>query len=601
MWGNILKYSWAFLAIFGCAAVIAHPARTLAQALPVPNGQQPIPPPERDLFPDSGLDEPFIPEVQEEQPLPPPEELLGPEGTSTPSEPDPSGSVITGTVPIAKCEVLGSTVFDEKDFFPITERCLGKELSFSDLLDIRSEITKFYVDAGYQTSGAYIPPQVLEDGIVKIQVIEGKIEEIRITGNKRLKDFYIRQRINSKTANRPLNINELLEALQLLQLDPLLETINAELLAGTRPGTSLLDIKITEGRSNHLTINLNNGRSPTVGSFEREIQYREDNLFGIGDGAFVSFSNTAGSNQIAVGYDVPVNGKNGRISANFSQAWSEVVDPSIENEAVQFAGNSRNLSLNFRQPVIRKPNQEFALGIGVARRESETIIRTIFNCNQVIDPNDLILDRPEKCLLQPTKVTELLVTQDWLQRWRSSVLALRSEFGIGLDVDTQESNSDEIDSQFLSWRGQGQWVKRLGRDSLFLSRANLQISNGSLVSIEKFGLGGLDSVRGYEQDLELVDSGIFVSAEARLPIFRGFDSGVLQVVPFIDSGHGWSFRQDETTSSTLAALGVGLRWEWSDRLSAQFNWGMPLLSVENQQDSGIDSSQFFFSITGSPF
>jgi hemolysin activation/secretion protein len=561
----------------------------------------PPPPRGRDLSPSNRPFESPLPDSIREDPLPPPAELLPPSEET--EDPTPN-SVITGKVPIQECVVVGSTVFKAEDFLPITQRCQGQSLRFTDLLDIRSEITKLYVEKGYQTSGAYIPPQVLEDGVVTIQVIEGKIEDIRITGNKRLKPFYIRRQIESKIGrDRPLNINELLEALQLLQLDPLLDTINAELLAGTRPGTSLLDIQISEAPSKHLDINLNNGRSKTIGSFERELQFREDNLIGFGDGAFISFANTAGSNQIGIGYDVPLNGKNGRISANFSQVWSQVVDPSIENESVQFAGNSRNLSLNFRQPIIRKPNKEFALGIGLARRESETIIKLNVDCSTNVDipPEDIILERPERCLIQPTKVTELLLTQDWLQRWRSSVLALRSEFGIGLNVITQESNQESVSSNFLSWRGQGQWVKRLGRDSLFLSRANLQLSNGALVSLEKFGLGGLNSVRGYQQDLELVDSGVFVSTEVRLPIFRGFDSGVLQVVPFVDAGHGWNFSDETTTSSTLAALGVGLRWEWSDRISAQFNWGVPLLSVEDQQGSGIESSQFFFSITGSPF
>lgn len=573
----------------------------LSSLVATSSNAQSIPPPRENDF--SPSNQPFnvpLPDATLES-LPPPSELLTPGNEVT--EPSPN-SVITGQVAIKDCVVVGSTIFDASDFKAITQRCAGQSLSFSELLEIRSAITKFYVDAGYQTSGAYIPPQVLDDGIVKIQVIEGKLEEIRITGQKRLKPFYIRQRIQSKIGrDRPLNINQLLEALQLLQLDPLLDTINAELLAGTRPGTSLLDIKISEARSKHLDINLNNGRSKTIGSFERELQFREDNLIGFGDGAFISYANTAGSHQIAIGYDVPVNGKNGRISANFSQVWSEVVDPSIESEAVQFAGKSRNLSLNFRQPIIRKPNQEFALGIGLARRESETIIKLNVDCRTNVDiaPEDIILESPQTCLIQPTKVTELLLTQDWLQRWRSSVLALRSEFGIGLDVVTQESNQENVSSQFFSWRGQGQWVKRLGRDRLFLSRANVQVSDGALVSLEKFGLGGLNSVRGYEQDLELVDSGVFVSAEARLPIFRGFDSGVLQVVPFIDAGHGWNFRPETVDSSTMAALGLGLRWEWSDRIAAQFNWGVPLLAIEGQQDSGIDSSQFFFSITGSPF
>ena len=63
--------------------MIAHPVRTLAQGAPQ---RIPPPPPERDLFPDSGIDEPFVPDVQEEKPLPPPEELLGPDFDSSDSE-----------------------------------------------------------------------------------------------------------------------------------------------------------------------------------------------------------------------------------------------------------------------------------------------------------------------------------------------------------------------------------------------------------------------------------------------------------------------------------------------------------------------------------
>ncbi|MEM9137380.1 MAG: ShlB/FhaC/HecB family hemolysin secretion/activation protein [Cyanobacteria bacterium P01_F01_bin.42] len=567
----------------------------LYPSVPLKAQEFPSPPPNRNLLPPPSA----LPETRPDNSLPPPDQLLPPIEEDTRP---PQGLIIEGKVPLKQCIVVGSSVFEQSDFEQITQRCAGQSLSFTELLEIRSAITDLYVDAGYQTSGAYIPPQIVEDGVVKIQVLEGRLEKIQITGNRRLKSFYIRQRIRAKLGNRPLNTNRLLEALQLLQLNVLVDTISAELLTGTRPGTSLLNLEIAEAQSRRVDINLNNGRSPTVGSFERKIQFSEDNLLGFGDGVFISVANTTGSNQIQVGYDAPVNGKDGRISASFSQTWSEVVDSTIETDAVQFAGNSRSIDLGFRQPLIRRPNQEFALGIGVARRESETIIRTAIDCDFfAVNAADIVLDRPERCLIQPTKVTELLISQDWLQRWRSSVLALRSEFVLGVDVVTQASAQDDIASQFLSWRGQGQWIKRLGRDSLFLSRVNAQISDGALVSIEQFGLGGLNSVRGYRQDLELVDSGVFVSAETRVPIFRGFGSGILQVVPFVDAGHGWSFRPDTIESTTMAALGLGLRWEWSDRISAQFNWGVPLLPVAGLQDSGIESSQFFFSISGQPF
>jgi len=62
-------------------------------------------------------------------------------------------------------------------------------------LQVKDAITKFYTDKGYTTTGALIPPQTLEAGVIKIQVIEGSLQEIKIVGNRRLHSRYIRDRI----------------------------------------------------------------------------------------------------------------------------------------------------------------------------------------------------------------------------------------------------------------------------------------------------------------------------------------------------------------------------------------------------------------------
>jgi hemolysin activation/secretion protein len=50
-------------------------------------------------------------------------------------------------------------------------------------------------------------------------------------------------------AEKLLNQKRLLEALQLLQLNPLSANISAELAAGTRPQTSVLEIQVSEAKT----------------------------------------------------------------------------------------------------------------------------------------------------------------------------------------------------------------------------------------------------------------------------------------------------------------------------------------------------------------
>ena len=159
--------------------------------------------------------------------------------------------------------VVGSTVFEADTFDALLEDLTGEEIRFSQLLEARTRITDLYIEEKYITSGAFLPPQTIEDGIVEIQVIEGSLEDILITGTDRLRPYYIRSRIE-RASDAPLNVDDLLEALQLLQLDPLIDTLSAELSAGLRPGSNLLEVAIVEADSFTPSLRFDNGRSPTV-------------------------------------------------------------------------------------------------------------------------------------------------------------------------------------------------------------------------------------------------------------------------------------------------------------------------------------------------
>ncbi|MGH2413882.1 MAG: ShlB/FhaC/HecB family hemolysin secretion/activation protein, partial [Microcystaceae cyanobacterium] len=187
------------------------------------------------------------------------------------------------------------------------------------------------------------------------------------------------------------------------------------------------------------------------------------------------------------------------------------------------------------------------------------------------------------------------------------IFAIRSEFSFGLDAfgatfNQQIPGIEEIpDSRFFAWRGQGQYVRLLAQDTLFVVRTNFQLTDRPLVPIEQFAIGGLGSVLGYRQDLLLTDSGFFASAEVRLPILQIPEwQEVLQIIPFVNYGVGWNINSANPDPNNLASVGLGLLWRQGNNFSARLDWGIPLVDVESRdrtwQENGI-----YFTIQYTPF
>lgn len=230
----------------------------VVNTLQLPSGSSPssqeLPPPQ-DVQPSLPAPLPApIPPI----PLPPPKDLLKPPSQAPTLQPLPGK--VPETLTVNRFEVFGSTVFSPKELVKVLAPFTQKQITFTQLFQARSAITQLYIDNGYITSGAYIPPQRLQGGVVRTQVVEGRLEDINITGTRRLSPNYIRSRIAVNTL-QPLNQEQLLEALQLLQLNPLIENLSAELSAGSRLGASVLDIQVTEAKSDSIQVVLDNGRS----------------------------------------------------------------------------------------------------------------------------------------------------------------------------------------------------------------------------------------------------------------------------------------------------------------------------------------------------
>jgi len=514
--------------------------------------------------------------------LPAPEDLLPVPAPATPVE--PSGE-IPAQVFLRQINVVGSTVFSAAELSEVTQPYVNRQISFAELLQVRSAITQLYVSHGYITSGAFVPPQTIENGEVTIQVLEGSLESINIMGTRRLNPSYLRSRLALVTKT-PLNQTSLLKGLQLLQLDPLIQTLSADLQSGTRPGSSVLQVTVKEADSFNVELGLNNGRSPSVGSFRQQIQVEQANLTGLGDDLSVEYLHTEGSNEVNGSYELPLNPQNGRLRLALGRSNSRVIQPPFDQADI--TAPSRYYELTYRQPLIQTPTQELALGLTASRQESQTLV----------DGEGIPLSLEADSDGQ-TNVSALRLTQDWTERSSQHVFAVRSQFSLGVDWLGATVNKDRPDSHFLAWRGQGQWVRQLAPDLLLLLRGDLQLSDRPLVALEQFGLGGMQSVRGYRQDALLSNDGAFFSAETRIPLLRVPKvGGLLQIAPFLDVGTAWN-NLEPLDPSTLVGVGLGLLWQQDD-FSARLDWGIPLVPIDGEKQN-LQENGIYFSLIYRPF
>jgi len=529
-------------------------------------------------------------------------------------------------------------------------------VSCETLIQVTSRINAHYATRGYSTSGARVviasdtTPETPASRPITIRIFEGVLEdgdgdgrpieiipvraeetasgdiELIPTDNHRLSLEYVRSRLALATGT-PLNIRRLEEALQFLQLDPLIERVSATLSERPTPGASALTVRVEEADPFRVSLTTDNNRSPSVGSSQRGIEISHGNVLGLGDRLSVGYSNTDGSNGLNASYTIPLNPNNGTLALSYGTSSSSVIEPPFD--ALDIESTSQTYDLTYRQPIIRRicrpsrsdnPNcsydaeeanlaqsqpqspifEEFAVGLTASVRDSQTFLLN--------EPFSLSLGTEAD---GRSRVSALRFFQEWTQQSDRSVFAVRSQFNIGLNVlgaTVQESdkNGEIPDSRFVSWQGQAQLVQVLNsredvhRDTLLTLRANAQLADQFMLSSEQFAIGGAGTVRGYRQDTLQSDNGIFASAELQFPVVRvpGWD-GTFYLVPFVDAGIGWhNGDRPDPNPGALASMGIGLQWQMRDpNITARLDWGIPLVSIEGRRDRTWQENGIHFSIS----
>ncbi|MBZ0106710.1 MAG: BamA/TamA family outer membrane protein [Sulfuricella denitrificans] len=495
--------------------------------------------------------------------------------TAVPGEP---GRLSEGIrVQVRQIRFEGHSASFEPQLRQLAEPYENRTLSSAELEELRHRISLFYLAAGYINSGAVLPDQEVRDGVVTFRILEGRLTGIHISGNERLKDAYLRERIELG-AGTPLNANSLQQRLQLLLQGGLVEQINAELLPGPRLGDGALNVAVKEARPYAFTAAFSNYRSPSVGGYYTELFATHRNLTGRGDTLEAKYGFSTGLDDYMAGYTLPLNASDTSVFLRYGKTPSLVVEAPFTH--LDIRSETETTTLGLTHPLWQTPAQSMVLGLSYDDRRSDTSLLGV--------PFSFSAGIPEGHSVEHV----WRFSQDWLTRTPDRVMAFRSTFSLASTNALPRQDGYGPDDHYFAWLGQFQWARRFADRGQVIFRFDTQWTRQSLLPVSKFGLGGANSVRGYRENQLLRDKGFVTSAEYRRPLFAEAErENSWQWAVFSDYGRGWNAGREEAYPVDIGSAGLGLLWNPRPDLHGQLYLARALRTVQNPghdlQDDGV--------------
>jgi hemolysin activation/secretion protein len=483
------------------------------------------------------------------------------------------------TLFVREIRISGNTVLDSAQLDALTVSYTNREVSFAELIALRDRITLEYVRRGFTTSGAVLPDQEVESGIVLIEVREGYLTSVEIEADGRYRASYLEQLIRN-AAPGPVNVYVLEEYLRLIQADERIASLHATLTPGQVPGESVLHIELSERRALQFDTDLSNHQSPSIGADNVSLELSHVNLRGVGDEIRAEYRVSEGLDAVEGSYRWPVGARGTELELYGYNTRSSVVESPFD--ALDIESRSRTYALRLHQSLQRSLGRSQELFVSAEHRSSESFLLGVpFSFDAAADDGEIAL-------------AVLRVGHEWTRSSPVQVLAARTTLSCGLDAfDATAHSAPRPDGQFVAWLGQLQWARRLGERGFELgARVDAQLANDALPGLEQLAVGGSTSVRGYREYLLVRDNGLVGSLEARMPVLHS-NSGTprLELAYFVDAGRSWN-DGESGFAETLWSAGIGLRWRFARWGGMELQWAEAFSDVppaidHDLQDDGI--------------
>jgi len=450
---------------------------------------------------------------------------------------------------VKQFDFRGNHAVESGELHGLIDTYAGKPYNLFELQKVLSVITEHYRQRGYPVARAVLPAQQLKGGALLIEVIEGRVDKVAFTGNRRYGSERL-ARWGAPLVGRDVRLDVLEERMLLINDLPGMQA-RAVLRPGDTYGTTTTEVTVAEdpvdGR-----ISFNNYGRDEVGENRVDAAIQFNNPLGIGDqlGLQSSVSEHNLLKLYGINYSLPIGVYGTRLAASYTYVDYDVGG---DLRALDLSGKSQLASISLSHPLLR------------SRRENLYATFTVrsFSGKQYFSGQSL----------SDNDVTLMEAGLSWNRIHESGNI---SSAGLRVSTNFRDSDSGTRDNANLfKVEGEFQHLMRLSERWELKLETSAMYSPDALADAERFSLGGPSSVRGYPAAWSLGDRGVFGSVEGR---YR-FHVAAMPVAFSLFSDAGYVSRKYADTSTpksaNLSSVGVGLNFSPLPWLRADVAGALP--------------------------
>jgi hemolysin activation/secretion protein len=476
----------AALTLLSCAGLLGGPELSLAQSTPTPP-----------VGAAAGNHE--LHRQRQERLIDEQRQRLNELQRSTPIEsPAPGASLADSRCfSIERIEIEGAPLLKAKARAKLLAPFEGRCLSTSDIDAVLRAITEYYLRRGYVTTRASLPEQDLGTGRLRITVIEGVLENLLPAPG-------------SSIGQRELNIafpGRTGEVLNLREIEQLLDQLNRlpsrqstiELEPGSYPGASSALIKTPDEKSWRVSLSRHNQGETSTGRHMLEAGLVWDSPLSLADQVALrvarglSRSSNHGARNASLSYSLPWGWWNAAYSFLYSDYNSGFSNGDFSFES---SGKTRLHNLRVERTLHRGETHKTGVNVTLDHIAADNYIEDI------------------KLSTASPRLTEIGIGVNHGQRLGSTYINLdlgwqRGLALLGADRD-RHLGHDDAHAQYNKYTLAASLMQPftvLSQPISFESLASWQKSDDVLHSQRRVSLGGTNSVRGFQDQSLMGDSG----------------------------------------------------------------------------------------------
>jgi hemolysin activation/secretion protein len=480
---------------------------------------------------------------------------------------------------VGEFRVIGNSTLDVRAIESAVYQYLGEDRTIQDVEAARDALVRQYRERGFGAVFVDIPEQDVSAGIVRLNVSEGRLDRVRVSGARYFANGEIRAAMASLQRGEVLNFEALQRDLGTVARQSRDRKVTPVLKTGRAPGLVDLDLRVEDELPLHGSIEFNDRYTADTSKTRVAVNLSFDNLFQKFHSLSLQFQTAPEEPDevgvIAATYLVPL-GTEGRALAVYA------VDTDSDVATVgglSVLGTGRIYGTRFIQPLPARGENYFqSMNFGVDFKDFDENIK-------LADGN-----------VDLTPISYLAWSLQYSGIFRADRLAADFTIGPTFGIRRVANESSEFafkrfsgDPNFVYLRAAGNLEKTLPGGWRGFLRLAGQYTPGPLVSNEQFSIGGAESVRGFLEADELGDSGLSGSLELRTPAllaalaprvsqFYGFVFADAGIVTFEEALGGQARRAD------LSSVGLGLRLSALNGLEAALDWAYPLVPSDKVID-----------------